>query len=72
MGEYARLNNMIKEHNNQIEELNLELALAEGDKRESILEQIYDLQIGIGEIEGALMEMAEVDGLENRCEAFDY
>ena len=71
MGEYARCNQMIREHKEQIEELKQELALAEGDKRESILEQIYDLQIGIGEIEGALMEMAEVDGLEDRCEAFD-
>ena len=71
MGEYARCNQMIREHKGQIEELKQELAMAEGDKRESILEQIYDLQIGIGEIEGALMEMAEIDGLEDRCEAFD-
>lgn len=72
MGEYARCNQMIREHKEQIEELKQELVMAEGDRRESILEQIYDLQIGIGEIEGALMEMAEIDGLEDRCEAFDY
>lgn len=72
MGEYARLNQMIRDHKTRIEELEMELYQAEGEQRENILEEIYELQIGIGEIEGALMEMAEIDGLEDRCEAFDY
>ena len=63
MGEYARLNRMLDDH-----EAELKLAYERGDD----VERIADLQQSIGEIRGALLEMAEIDGLDDPYEAFDY
>jgi hypothetical protein len=72
MGEYARLNKMIADHEEQRAELNEVLMLTEDEEeRLGILETIADLEIGIGEIRGALFENAEIDGLDDPYEAFD-
>lgn len=63
MGEYARLNRMLDEH---------EQALRNAKLNKADDETIIDLEIAIGEIKGALLEMAEVDGLDDPYEAFDY
>ena len=63
MGEYARLNKMLEEYKKS-------LKLAEAEDAD--VEEIADLQQSIGEIKGALLEMAEVDGLDDPYEAFDY
>ena len=63
MGEYARLNKMLDEH---------EQALRNAKLNKADDETIIDLEIAIGEIKGALLEMAEVDGLDDVYEAFDY
>lgn len=62
MGEYARLNNMLRQHEEKLARLKEENADAE---------DIIDCEIGIGEIRGALLEMAEIDGLDDPYEAFD-
>lgn len=62
MGEYARLNKML----NHYKEAKY-LALLEED-----YEYAADCDISIGEIKGALLEMAEIDGLDDPYEAFDY
>lgn len=62
MGEYARLNRMIASETARKAE-----AMAAGD-----YEAAYEIENGIGEIRGALLEMAEMDGLDDPCEAFDY
>lgn len=73
MGEYARLNQMIRNHEEQIVELReVLMQTSDEQERENILETIADLEIGVGEIEGALLEMADIDGLEDRNEAFDF
>jgi len=72
MGEYARLNKMIENHEEQIAELKeVLMQTTDAEERENILETIYELEIGIGEIEGALLENAEIDGLDDPYEAFD-
>lgn len=63
MGEYARLNRMLREKQERLEEMK---------KSGADAEDIADCQNGIGEIEGALLEMAEIDGLDDPGEAFDY
>ena len=62
MEEYARLNNMLRQHEEKLARLKEENADAE---------DIIDCEIGIGEIRGALLEMAEIDGLDDPYEAFD-
>lgn len=67
MGEYARLNKMLR--------MNQE-TLANLQKAENLTEEEFelmaDLEQSIGEIKGALLEMAEIDGLDDPYEAFDY
>lgn len=63
MGEYARLNRMLEREQERLEELK-----ASGADPEDIA----DCYVGIGEIKGALLEMAAVDGLDDPGEAFDY
>lgn len=65
MGEYARLNKMLQEHEKTFKELQ-----AKQDKTDEELESMIDLYVGMGEIKGALLEMADVDGLEDPYEAF--
>jgi hypothetical protein len=74
MGEYERLNRMIDNHKKEIKKIDEALANFKGseDGRFSLLETKYELQVAIGEIEGALLEMAEIDGLDDPYEAFDY
>lgn len=73
MGEYKRLNDQIRREQEYITELKEVLEqTTDEQERENILETIYDYQCSIGEIEGALLEMAEIDGLDDRYEAFDY
>lgn len=62
MGEYSRLNKMLAEHQKQLE-------LAKANNAD--IETIVDLEISIGEIKGALLEMADIDGLDDPYEAFD-
>lgn len=72
MGEYARLNKMIKSHEDAIKIIDWELQWQQDkERREALLEEKYELQIGIGEIKGALLEMADMDGLDDLYEAFD-
>lgn len=63
MGEYARLNRMLEEHEER-------LKLAEAENAD--VEYLADLHQSIGEIKGALLEMAEMDGLNDPYEACDY
>lgn len=62
MGEYARLNKMIEDLENEKAE-----RIAGGD-----IEGAFECDNEIGEVKGALLEMAEMDGLEDWNEAFDY
>jgi len=63
MGEYARLNRMLEGY---------EEALKLAKEQNADVEDIAELEQSIGEIRGALFEMAEVDGLDDPYEAFDY
>lgn len=63
VGEYNRLNKMLRKY---------ELALAQAKLERVEPEIIADLEVEIGEIKGSLLEMAEVDGLDDPYEAFDY
>lgn len=67
MGEYSRLNKLLRE-----QQENYRLLQDKSDKTEDDYEALADLYQSIGEIEGALFEMAEIDGLEDPYEAFDY
>ena len=67
MGEYNRLNKMLRE-----QQEDYRLLQDKPDKTEDDYEALADLYQSIGEIEGALLEMAEIDGLEDPYEAFDY
>lgn len=67
MGEYARLNRMLEEEQARYDELS-----AKPDKTDEEMDALIDLYQGIGEIKGALLEMAEMDGLDDPYEAFDY
>ena len=67
MGEYARLNKQLR----MTEETLDSLRKAE-NKTEEEFELMADLEQSIGEIRGALLEMADIDGLDDPYEAFDY
>lgn len=67
MGEYARLNEMLRR-----EQEKYKILKEKPDKTEAEIEELIDLYQGIGEIEGALLEMAQIDGLDDPGEAFDY
>jgi hypothetical protein len=62
MGEYARLNNMLEGY---------EEALELAKEQNACPEEIAEIEISIGEIKGALLEMASIDGLDDPYEAFD-
>lgn len=64
MGEYERLNRMLDREQERLKMLE---ASADAD-----VEDIADCYQSIGEIKGALLEMAEIDGLDDPYEAFDY
>ena len=66
MGEYARLNRKLRE-----EEDKLSVLKAIPNKTDEVILAMADIEQGIGEIRGALFEMAEVDGLNDHYEAFD-
>lgn len=63
MGEYARLNMMLEGY---------EEALELAKEQNADAEDIMDIEQSIGEIKGALLEMAYVDGLDDPYEAFGY
>lgn len=67
MGEYARLNRMLEQ-----EEARYKALKEKPDKTDDDFEEMADLYQSIGEIEGALLEMADIDGLDDPYEAFDY
>lgn len=67
MGEYARLNKILREEQEEYKKLE-EIT----DKTEEELERMIDLYQSIGETKGTLLEMAEIDGLDDPYEAFDY
>lgn len=67
MGEYARLNRMLE----MKEETLANLRKAENLTEEEF-ELMADIEQSIGEIKGTLLEMAEIDGLDDPYEAFDY
>ena len=67
MGEYARLNKMLREEQEKYETLE-----SKQNKTDEEMEMLADLYQGIGEIKGALLEMADIDGLDDPYEAFDY
>ena len=62
MGEYARLNRMIESETERMKR-----AKAEGD-----YETAAEIECGIGEIRGALIKMANMDGFDDPYEAFNY
>lgn len=73
MGEYARINQQIRDDQARIAELRSKLEQTTDEaERENILETIWDYEVGIGECKGALLEMADVDGLDDPYEAFDF
>ena len=63
MGEYKRLNNMLREEKEHLKML---------EESGADVEDIANCMQAIGEIKGALLEMAEIDGLDDPGEAFDY
>lgn len=67
MGEYNRLNKLLREKQEVYNALESKV-----NKTEEEMESMADLYQSIGEIKGALLEMAEVDGLSDPYEAFDY
>lgn len=67
MGEYSRLNNILREEQQRYKALE-----EKPNKTDEDVEMMADLYQSIGEIKGALLEMAEVDGLDDPYEAFDY
>ena len=67
MGEYARLNKMLREEQQRYAELE-----SKPNKTDEDCEMMADLYQSIGEIKGALLEMAYIDGLDDPNEAFDY
>lgn len=70
MGEYNRLNRMLKDEQQKLKNLKEELAICPDD--EFLYEEMADLEQSIGEIKGALLEMADIDGLDDPYEAFDF
>ena len=70
MGEYNRLNKMLRDEQEKLKTLKEELAICPDD--ECLYEEIADTEVSIGEIKGALLEMADIDGFDDPYEAFDY
>ena len=66
MGEYARLNKMLREEQEKYRMLE-----KKANKTDDELEILIDLYQSIGEIKGELLEMADLDGLDDPYEAFD-
>ena len=66
MGEYARLNKMLREEQEKYKALE-----EKPNKTDDDVEMMADLYQSIGEIKGALLEMADIDGLDDPYEAFD-
>lgn len=67
MGEYARLNKMLREKQQRYAKLE-----NKSNRTEDDIEEMAELYQSIGEIKGSLLEMAEVDGLEDVYMSFDY
>jgi hypothetical protein len=67
MGEYARLNKMLREEQQRYKALE-----DKQNKTDEDIEYMADLYQSIGEIKGALLEMADIDGLDDPYEAFDF
>lgn len=67
MGEYNRLNKMLQDKQCAYVELGLKK-----NKTDEECELMADLYQSIGEIKGTLLEMAEIDGLDDPYEAFDF
>lgn len=67
MGEYARLNKMLRD-----EQERYQILEAKPNKTDEEYDYMIDLYQSIGEIKGTLLEMADVDGLDDPYEAFDY
>ena len=65
MGEYARLNKMLIE-----EQEEYKILKAKPNKTDDEFEYMVGLYQSIGEIKGSLLEMAEMDGLDDPYEAF--
>lgn len=66
MGEYARLNKHLSDAQKRYDKLKEKPGKTEDD-----YEDMADLQQSIGEIRGALLELADIDGLDDPYEAFD-
>lgn len=67
MGEYNRLNKMLSRLETSYTKLK-----SKPDKNDDDFIELAELQISIGEVKGALLEMADIDGLDDPYEAFDY
>lgn len=67
MGEYNRLNKELCKKQQAYNALEIK-----PNKTDEEVEALADLYQSIGELKGALLEMAEVDGLDDPYEAFDY
>ena len=67
MGEYSRLNKMLRKNEQRYKELENKTSKSEED----ILDMV-DLCQSIGEIKVALLVMAEMDGYEDIYAALDY
>ena len=67
MGEYARLNRMLES-----EQEKYRILEQKPNKSDEEYELMVDLYQSIGEIRGALFEMAEIDGFEDPYMAFDF
>ena len=67
MGEYARLNKMLREEQAKYKALE-----NKPNKTDDEIEMMADIYQSICEIKGALLEMADIDGLDDPYEAFDY
>ena len=63
MGQYERTHKAIASYQEAIERLNAELIGCESEERRGeIYEAIAEYEIGIGECEGYLQELASMDG----------
>ena len=67
MGEYSRLNKMLRDEQQKYAELE-----NKPNKTDEDIEYMADLYQSIGEIKGELIAMAELDGLKDINEAFSY
>ena len=67
MGEYSRLNRMLEQ-----EQKRYQMLKSIPNKTDADYDLMTDISQNIGEIKGALLEMADVDGLDDPYEAFDY